>query len=152
MSAGRLATVGARLRRAAPTGAVAANVSAVLAGYSDDDLHAGLYGFNGALAGLAAFSFIADNATAAAVAILAATGMAWLLAPWSRWLALTRPRLFFSSPCLIVTWLLAADDRKRAVIVDARNGARARRPRQRPARWSRANRVRWREHQPACWC
>jgi len=76
----------------------------VLAGYSDDDLHAGLYGFNGALAGLAAFSFIADNATAAAVAILAATGTAWLLAPWSRWLRL-RGLDYFSSPCLIVTWL-----------------------------------------------
>ncbi|MGY6153384.1 urea transporter [Paraburkholderia graminis] len=93
-----------RLACAALTGAVAANVSAVLAGYSEDDLHAGLYGFNGALAGLAAFSFIADNATAAAVAILAATGTAWLLAPWSRWLRL-RGLCYFSSPCLIVTWL-----------------------------------------------
>ncbi|CAB3795653.1 Urea transporter [Paraburkholderia ultramafica] len=85
-------------------GAVAANVSAVLAGYRDDDTRAGLHGFNGALAGLAAFSFIADPATAAALAILAATGTAWLLQPWSRWLRLRRPG-YFSSPCLIVTWL-----------------------------------------------
>ncbi|CAH2923934.1 MAG: Eukaryotic-type low-affinity urea transporter [uncultured Paraburkholderia sp.] len=93
-----------RLACAALTGAVAANVSAVLAGYSDDDLRAGLHGFNGALAGLAAFSFIADTATAAAIAILAATGTAWLLAPWSRWLR-SRGLGYFSSPCLIVTWL-----------------------------------------------
>jgi urea transporter len=89
---------------AALMGAVAANVSAVLAGYGDDDTRAGLHGFNGALAGLAAFSFIADNATAAAVAILAATGTAWLLEPWSRCLRARRLGCF-SSPCLIVTWL-----------------------------------------------
>lgn len=93
-----------RLACAALMGAIAANVSAVLAGYQEDDTRAGLHGFNGALAGLAAFSFIADNATAAAVAILAATGTAWLLEPWSRWLR-TRGLGYFSSPCLIVTWL-----------------------------------------------
>jgi urea transporter len=93
-----------RLACAALMGAVAANVSAVLAGYGDDDTRAGLHGFNGALAGLAAFSFIADNATAAAVAILAATGTAWLLEPWSRWLR-ARGLGCFSSPCLVVTWL-----------------------------------------------
>ncbi|OAJ52410.1 urea transporter [Paraburkholderia ginsengiterrae] len=92
-----------RLACAALMGAVAANVSAVLAGYDEDDTRAGLHGFNGALAGLAAFNFIADNATAAAVAILAATGTAWFLAPWSRWLR-ARGLGFFSSPCLIVTW------------------------------------------------
>jgi urea transporter len=85
-------------------GAVAANVSAVLAGYREDDTRAGLHGVNGALAGLAAFSFIADNATAAAVAILAATGTAWLLEPWSRRLRAYRLGVL-SSPCLIVTWL-----------------------------------------------
>jgi urea transporter len=73
-----------RLACAALMGAVAANVSAVLAGHRDDDTRAGLHGFNGALAGLAAFSFSADPATAAAVAILAATGAAWLLEPWGR--------------------------------------------------------------------
>ncbi|MFL9866179.1 urea transporter [Paraburkholderia fungorum] len=93
-----------RLACAALLGAIAANVSAVLAGYPEDDTQAGLHGFNGALAGLAAFSFIADNATAAAVAILAATGTAWLLEPWSRWLR-ARGFGYFSSPCLIVTWL-----------------------------------------------
>ncbi|HZZ01543.1 urea transporter [Paraburkholderia sp.] len=95
-----------RLACAALMGAIAANVSAVLAGYREDDTRAGLHGFNGALAGLAAFSFIADNATAAAVAILAATGTAWLLEPWSRWLR-ARKLGVYSSPCLIVTslWL-----------------------------------------------
>jgi urea transporter len=93
-----------RLACAALMGAVAANVSAVLAGYDEDDTRAGLHGFNGALAGLAAFNFIADNATAAAVAILAATATAWFLAPWSRWLR-ARGLGYFSSPCLIVTWL-----------------------------------------------
>ncbi|MFL9964784.1 urea transporter [Paraburkholderia sediminicola] len=93
-----------RLACAALMGAVAANVSALLAGYRDADTRAGLHGFNGALAGLAAFSFIADPATAAAVTILAATGTAWLLAPWSRWLR-ARGLGVCSSPCLIVTWL-----------------------------------------------
>ncbi|MFL9857836.1 urea transporter [Paraburkholderia madseniana] len=93
-----------RLACAALIGAIAANVSAVLAGYREDDTRAGLHGFNGALAGLAAFSFISDNATAAAVDILAATGTAWLLEPWSRWLR-ARGLGYFSSPCLIVTWL-----------------------------------------------
>lgn len=93
-----------RLACAAVMGAIAANVSALLAGHHDDDIRAGLYGFNGALAALAAFVFIADNSTAAATAILAATGTAWLLAPWSRWLR-ARGLGYFSSPCLIVTWL-----------------------------------------------
>ncbi|MFM0434566.1 urea transporter [Paraburkholderia aspalathi] len=93
-----------RLACAALIGAIAANVSAALAGYREHDTRAGLHGFNGALAGLAAFSFIADNATAAAVAILASTGTAWLLEPWSRWLR-ARGLGYFSSPCLIVTWL-----------------------------------------------
>ncbi|MFM0235298.1 urea transporter [Paraburkholderia sediminicola] len=93
-----------RLACAALISAISANVSALLAGYREDDTRAGLHGFNGALAGLAAFSFIADNATAAAVAILAATGTAWLLEPWSRWVR-ARGLGYFSSPCLIVTWL-----------------------------------------------
>jgi urea transporter len=93
-----------RLACAALMGAVASNVSAVLAGYREDDTRAGLHGFNGALAGLAAFNFIADNATAGAVAILAATCTAWFVEPWSRWLR-ARGLGFFSSPCLIVTWL-----------------------------------------------
>lgn len=93
-----------RLACAALMGAVAANVSAVLAGHRETDTRDGLHGFNGALAGLAAFSFIADNATAAALAILAATGTAWLLEPWSLRLR-ARGLGCLSSPCLIVTWL-----------------------------------------------
>ncbi|MGF6470624.1 urea transporter [Paraburkholderia youngii] len=93
-----------RLVCAALLGAIAANVSAMLAGSADADLRAGLPGFNGALAGLAAFSFIGDPARASAVAILAATATAWLLRPWSRWLRVLGLG-YLSSPCLIVTWL-----------------------------------------------
>ncbi|WP_109481764.1 urea transporter [Paraburkholderia sp. C35] len=92
-----------RLACAALTGAIAANVGAVLRGYDADDTRDGLHGFNGALAALAAFTFIADYATAMAVAILAATAAAWLLGPWARWLD-ARGLGFYSSPCLLVTW------------------------------------------------
>ncbi|WP_345814683.1 urea transporter [Paraburkholderia sp. PREW-6R] len=96
-----------RLACAALIGAVAANVSATLAGYDGHDTRAGLHGFNGALAGLAAFVNISDNTTAVAVAILAATGTAWLLQPWSQ--RLRKHGLgYFSSPCLLVTWLWLA--------------------------------------------
>lgn len=97
-----------RLAIAALCGAIAANIGATLAGHSDDDTRAGLHGFNGALAGLAAFHFIADDAVATAVAILAATGTAWLLRPWSRCLQTcpqTKGLAVYSSPCLLVTWL-----------------------------------------------
>jgi urea transporter len=93
-----------RLACAALTGAVAANTGAVLAGYSEADTRDGLHGFNGALAGLAAFTYIADDATAAAAAILAGLATVWGLEPWSRWLR-TRGLSVYSSPCLIVTWL-----------------------------------------------
>lgn len=98
-----------RLACAALMGAISANVSAILADTRDhpnreDEIRRGLHGFNGALAGLAAFSFIADSNTAAAVTILAATGTAWLINPMSRWLRV-RGLGYFSSPCLIVTWL-----------------------------------------------
>jgi len=92
-----------RLACAALIGAVAANVSAILAGCDEDDTRAGLHGFNGALAGLAAFTFIADVTTAIPVAILAATATAWLLEPWSRWLG-KQGLGVYSSPCLMVTW------------------------------------------------
>ncbi|NML34108.1 urea transporter [Paraburkholderia antibiotica] len=95
---------GPRLACAALLGALAANVNATLAGAADADTRAGLHGFNGALAGLAAFSFIDDPATAAAVALLAATATAWLQPPWSRWLR-KHGLGCYSSPCLIVTWL-----------------------------------------------
>lgn len=109
-----------RLACAALMGAVAANVSALLAGYREDDTRAGLHGFNGALAGLAAFSFIADNATATAVAILAGTATAWLLEPWSRLLR-AHGLGVFSSPCLIVSglWLPLAAARMQAESVAA---------------------------------
>ena len=92
-----------RLACAALAGAIAANVGAVLRGYDCDDTRDGLHGFNGVLAGLAAFTFIADDATAMAVAILAATAAAWMLGPWTRWLR-ARGLGFYSSPCLLVTW------------------------------------------------
>ncbi len=93
----------ARLACAALTGAIAANVGAVLRGYACADTRDGLHGFNGALAALAAFTFIADDATAMAVAILAATAAAWLLGPWERLLR-SRGLGVYSSPCLLVTW------------------------------------------------
>lgn len=93
-----------RLAGAALTGAIAANIGAVLAGYREDDTRDGLHGFNGALAGLAAYTFVANDATAAALAILAGFSTAWLLQPWSRWLR-TLGLSAYSSPCLIVTWL-----------------------------------------------
>jgi urea transporter len=92
-----------RLACAALTGAITANVGAVLRGYDPDDTRDGLHGFNGALAALAAFTFIADTATAMAVSILAATAAAWLLGPWARLLH-SRGLGFYSSPCLLVTW------------------------------------------------
>ncbi|CAD6560538.1 urea transporter [Paraburkholderia sabiae] len=93
----------ARLACAALTGAIAANVGAVLRGYDCNDTRDGLHGFNGALAALAAFTFISDDATAMAVAILAATAAAWLLGPWEQLLR-SRGLGVYSSPCLLVTW------------------------------------------------
>jgi urea transporter len=108
-----------RLACAALTGAIAANIGAVLAGYDEADTLDGLHGFNGALAGLAAFTFIADSATAGAVAILAGFATAWGLAPWSRWLR-SRGLSVYSSPCLIVTWLwLPLVERGTAPLADA---------------------------------
>ncbi|MEM5387420.1 urea transporter [Paraburkholderia phymatum] len=92
-----------RLACAALTGAIAANVGAVLRGYDPGETRDGLHGFNGALAALAAFTFIADDATAMAIAILAATAAAWLLGPWARLLR-SRGLGYYSSPCLLVTW------------------------------------------------
>ncbi|SAK47113.1 urea transporter [Caballeronia catudaia] len=62
-----------------------------------------LYGFNGALAALAAFTFIGDASQAAAVAIVAAMFATFLAARLTR--VLSRYRLpIFSSPAIIVTW------------------------------------------------
>jgi urea transporter len=93
-----------RLACGASIGAIAANIGAVLAGYRENDTRAGLHGFNGALAGLAAYTLVADDATAAALAILAGISTAWLLQPWARWLR-GHGLGAYSSPCLIVTWL-----------------------------------------------
>src|SRR5258708_31274011 len=54
-----------RLACAALIGAISPNVSALLAGYREDDTPAGLHGFYLTLAGLPALIFIAANATAA---------------------------------------------------------------------------------------
>ncbi len=62
-----------------------------------------LYGFNGALAALAAFTFLDDASRAAAVAIVAAMFATFLANVLSR--VLSRYRLpIFSSPAIIVTW------------------------------------------------
>jgi urea transporter len=92
-----------RLACAALTGAMAANIGALLRGYDAADTRDGLHGFNGALASLAAFTFIADDSTAIAVAILAATAVAWLLGPWARLLR-SYGLGVYSSPCLLATW------------------------------------------------
>ncbi|MEX3931984.1 urea transporter [Paraburkholderia phymatum] len=92
-----------RLACAALMGAIAANVGAILRGYDPRETCDGLHGFNGALAALAAFTFITDIATATAIAILAATAAAWLHGPWARLLR-SRCLGYYSSPCLLVTW------------------------------------------------
>jgi urea transporter len=93
-----------RLACAALTGAIAANIGALLAGHCEKDTRNGLHGFNGALAGLAAYTFVPDNATAAALAILAGFSTVWLLRPCSTWLR-ARGLAAYSLPCLIVTGL-----------------------------------------------
>jgi urea transporter len=62
-----------------------------------------LYGFNGALAALAAFAFIRDDSQAAAVAIVAAMFATFLAGKLSRTLARFHLPMF-SSPAIIVTW------------------------------------------------
>src|ERR1700760_4738180 len=62
-----------------------------------------LYGFNGALAALAAFTFIGDASQAAAVAIVAAMFATFLANRLAH--VLQRFRLpTFSSPAIVVTW------------------------------------------------
>ena len=62
-----------------------------------------LYGFNGALAALAAFTFVGDASQAAAVAIVAAMFATFLASKLTR--VLSRYGLpIFSSPAIIVTW------------------------------------------------
>lgn len=99
-----LALCDLRLACAALIGATAANVCALLCRAPFDAIRDGLAGFNGALAGLAAFTFAADTATAFALALLAAAFSAWLGTPLVR--VLGRARLaVYSAPCLAATWL-----------------------------------------------
>jgi urea transporter len=98
-----LALCDPRLACAALIGATTANVCAVLAGHADDAIRDGLAGFNGALAALAAFTFIGDAPTAIAVALLAAAACGWLGAPLGRRLARVDLSVY-SAPCLIATW------------------------------------------------
>jgi len=98
-----LALCDLRLACAALIGATAANVCAVLAGHADDAIRDGLAGFNGALAGLAAFTFIDDMPAAVAVSLLAAAATGWLGAPLVRRLGRVGLSVY-SAPCLIATW------------------------------------------------
>lgn len=93
-----------RLACALVIGAIVSNVITVITEPADspvirDDLH----GFNGALAALAAFTFIRDPSQAAAVAIVAAMFATLLAGPLTRALSL-RGLPIFSSPAIIVTW------------------------------------------------
>ncbi|QGZ56502.1 urea transporter [Paraburkholderia acidiphila] len=93
-----------RLALAAVLGAAAANVCALVAGHAETAIHEGLAGYNGALAALAAFTFVGDAGTAAALALIAGGASAWIAGPLNRWL--TRARLgLYSVPCLIATWI-----------------------------------------------
>ncbi|MFP6560858.1 urea transporter [Paraburkholderia sp. B3] len=102
-----LALCDPRLACAALIGATTANVCAVLAGHPDDAIRGGLAGFNGALAGLAAFTFIGDAPTALATALLAAAAAGWLDAPLARRLARAGLSVY-STPCLVATWIWLA--------------------------------------------
>lgn len=98
-----------RLACAALIGATTANLCALL-GRQSRHLHQsreairdGLAGFNGALAGLAAFTFAGDTVTAVALALLASAASAWIGAPLVRWLRHAGLSVY-STPCLIATW------------------------------------------------
>ncbi|WP_321949510.1 urea transporter [Paraburkholderia sp. J10-1] len=93
-----------RLALAALLGAAAANVCALVAGHAETAIHDGLAGYNGALAALAAFTFVGDAGTAAALALIAGGASAWIAGPLNRWLARARLGLY-SVPCLIATWI-----------------------------------------------
>jgi urea transporter len=98
-----LALCDLRLACAALIGATAANVCATLTGYAEEAIRDGLAGFNGALAALAASTFIADAPTAIATALLAATASAWLGGSLGRRLARAGLSVY-STPCLMATW------------------------------------------------
>jgi urea transporter len=100
-----LALTDARLACAALLGAAAANMAAVLTRAGRDEIAQGLYGFNGALAALAAVTFASDP-VAIGLAPLAAAGAALVQRALARPLAHWRQSPY-SSPCLAVTalWL-----------------------------------------------
>ncbi|MEM5313702.1 urea transporter [Paraburkholderia sp. JHI869] len=93
-----------RLAFAALLGAAAANVCAVVAGHPEPAIRDGLAGYNGALAALAAFTFVGDAGTAAALALIAGGASAWIAGPLNRSLARAQLGLY-SAPCLIATWI-----------------------------------------------
>ncbi|PCE32911.1 urea transporter [Burkholderia ubonensis] len=101
-----LALTDTRLACAALLGAAAANMAAVLTGAARRDVEPGLYGFNGALAALAAVTFAQQPLAAVALAPLAATGAALVQRALHRPLEKWR-QCPYSSPCLAVTalWL-----------------------------------------------
>lgn len=101
-----LALTNMRLACAALLGAAVANVIAVLTGRDRADLQRGLHGFNGALAALAAASFVADAPAAIAVALVAATTAALAQGPIMRRLEHWQLGCY-SSPYLAATalWL-----------------------------------------------
>ncbi|RQS68651.1 urea transporter [Burkholderia sp. Bp8963] len=101
-----LALTDARLACAALLGAAAANMIAVLTGAARRDVEPGLYGFNGALAALAAVTFAPQPLAAVALAPLAATGAALVQRALHRPLKKWR-QCPYSSPYLAATalWL-----------------------------------------------
>lgn len=92
-----------RLACAALIGATTANMCARLARQSRLAIRDGLAGFNGALAGLAAFTFAGDTVTATALALLASALSGWIGVPLARWLRHVSLSVY-SAPCLIATW------------------------------------------------
>ncbi|WP_323121176.1 urea transporter [Burkholderia alba] len=101
-----LALANLRAAAAALMGAAAANIVGLLAGGDRDDARQGLHGFNGALAALAAVSFVRDASTAFGLALLAATAAGLLYGPFAGRLR-RRALCCYSSPCLAATalWL-----------------------------------------------
>ncbi|WP_153102108.1 urea transporter [Paraburkholderia hayleyella] len=94
-----------RLACAGLLGALAANAAALrLNRFAWRDTYRGLHGFNGALAAVVVFTFIADNARAISFALPSALATTWLLKPWARWLR-SQGLKFYSSPALLVSGL-----------------------------------------------
>jgi urea transporter len=98
-----LALCDPRLAFAALIGATMSNVCARLGREPLPAIRDGLAGFNGALAGLAAFTFAGATSRAIALALIAAAAAGWLGVPLAR--GLRRVGLsVYSAPYLIATW------------------------------------------------